>query len=366
MPGQIYRQLGVQLWGRGAYEREELEGSQTKYKSLSRVEAGDIVVNKIWARNGSVAVVPPDLAGCYVSGEFPSFSASLDKLDPAWFHWYTKTPALWSQCDEKSRGTSGKNRIRPEKFLEIEIPLPPIDEQRRIVSRIEELAAKVSQTRTLRASAQQETSAILDSAINDIWEDRAKWQKKPIRMLATPVSGQVDPRIEPFTNLPHINGECIESGTCRLLEYRLAREDGVTSGKFHFNSGAILYSKIRPYLRKAVQVPVEGICSADVYAFETFSPEVTPRFFMYSLVAPPFTTYANSLSGRTRMPKLNQNQLFAFEMSFPPLAEQHRIVAYLDNLQAKTQTLKKLQSETAAELDALMPSILSRAFRGEL
>ncbi len=66
------------------------------------------------------------------------------------------------------------------------------------------------------------------------------------------------------------------------------------------------------------------------------------------------------------MPKLNQDQLFAFEMPYPSLPEQRRIVAELDTLQAKVDSLKTLQAETSAELDVLIPSILDRAFRGEL
>ena len=54
------------------------------------------------------------------------------------------------------------------------------------------------------------------------------------------------------------------------------------------------------------------------------------------------------------------------EISFPPLAEQRRIVANLDTLQAEVDRLKSLQSETAAELAALLPSLLDRAFKGEL
>jgi type I restriction enzyme M protein len=46
------------------------------------------------------------------------------------------------------------------------------------------------------------------------------------------------------------------------------------------------------------------------------------------------------------------------------LPEKHRIVAYLDNLQAKVEALKRLQNETATELDALLPSILDKAFKG--
>jgi type I restriction enzyme S subunit len=54
------------------------------------------------------------------------------------------------------------------------------------------------------------------------------------------------------------------------------------------------------------------------------------------------------------------------QIPLPPLPEQQRIVAYLDGLQAKVDALKKRQAETAAELDALLPSILDKAFRGEL
>jgi len=56
--GTTYRQIGVKLWGEGAYERETMDGSQTKYAQLFRAEAGDIIVNKIWARNGSITGAP--------------------------------------------------------------------------------------------------------------------------------------------------------------------------------------------------------------------------------------------------------------------------------------------------------------------
>jgi type I restriction enzyme S subunit len=64
--------------------------------------------------------------------------------------------------------------------------------------------------------------------------------------------------------------------------------------------------------------------------------------------------------------KLQTDALLQFEIPVPPLRDQHRIVAYLDELQAKVDALKTLQEKTAAELDALLPSILDKAFRGEL
>lgn len=164
--GTTYRQVGVKLWGVGAYERESMDGSQTKYKTLSRVEADDIIVNKIWARNGSVAIVPKNLAGCFVSSEFPTFIPIREKLDPRWFHWLTKTKSFWEKCDEKSQGTSGKNRIRPERFLEIEIPLPPFPEQRRIVAYLDELQAKVDALKRLQAETGAELDALMPTVLD--------------------------------------------------------------------------------------------------------------------------------------------------------------------------------------------------------
>jgi type I restriction enzyme S subunit len=64
--------------------------------------------------------------------------------------------------------------------------------------------------------------------------------------------------------------------------------------------------------------------------------------------------------------KLETPKLLDFEIPVPSIPTQHRIVAYLDDLQTKVSTLKRLQAETTAELDALLLSILDKAFKGEL
>jgi type I restriction enzyme S subunit len=54
------------------------------------------------------------------------------------------------------------------------------------------------------------------------------------------------------------------------------------------------------------------------------------------------------------------------EIALPPFSEQRRIVAYLDDLEAKVNATKRMQAITAAELDALLPSVLDKAFGGRL
>jgi type I restriction enzyme S subunit len=131
--GQAYRQLGVRLWGEGAYERETIDGADTKYSYLNRIEENDLVVNKIWARNGSVSIANANHAGTYVSSEFPTYQLDVARIEPHWMRLITKWRGFWTACDEKAQGTSGKNRIKPEQFLSIQIPLPPLVEQQIII-----------------------------------------------------------------------------------------------------------------------------------------------------------------------------------------------------------------------------------------
>lgn len=69
--------------------------------------------------------------------------------------------------------------------------------------------------------------------------------------------------------------------------------------------------------------------------------------------------------GATR-PGFNTTLLSRVELPLPPIPEQRRIVAYVDSLQAKIDELKRLQTDSAEKLDALLPAILDRAFKGQL
>ncbi len=361
-----YPNFGIYSYARGLFIKLPIDGMATSASTLYRARRGQFVYSRLFAFEGAYGVIPAEMDGYFVSNEFPLFDADERKLSPAFLHRYISIPRVWREIAEMGTGVGDRRqRVRPEHLLSYSVPLPPIAEQQRIVARIEELGIKVTAAERLRREADAGVNALLASAMSRIWGTQKGWNSATINALASTVSGQVNPATDPFASLPHINGESMESGTCRLLNnYRTAGEDGVTSGKYHFRPGAVLYSKIRPYLRKAVHVKFEGVCSADVYAFGSISPALDRKFFAYSLIAPPFTAYANRLSGRTRMPKLNQNQMFAFELQFPPLHEQRLIVAKLDGLTDKVDAIKRLRP--AGDLRSILSSMLDRAFRGTL
>ncbi len=366
MPGTTYRQIGVKLWGEGAYEREQMDGGSTKYSQLFRAEAGDVIVNKIWARNGSVAVVSGALAGCYGSGEFPMFAAKSDRLESRWMHWLTKTRGFWTQCDEKSRGTSGKNRIKPEQFLNVEIPLPPLAEQRRVVARIEELAAQIHEARTLRHQAAEEAEALILSALTHL-NLPSGTKSKPIAQCSTMSTGTTPP-----SDRSDYYGGPIQWYTPGDLEYqqqlgtssRTLSELALVERKARmFEPGTVLLVAIGGSLGKVALTHERCSANQQITGIK-FSNEILPEFGFWWMRGLGKKLMASA--PQATLPIINQERIGAFEISVPPLAEQRRIVAELDAVQAEVDALKRLQAETAAELAALLPALLDRAFKGEL
>jgi type I restriction enzyme S subunit len=369
-PGVIYRQVGVRLWGQGAYERDSIDGIETSYKTLSRVEANDIVVNKIWARNGSVAVITPRLAGCFVSTEFPQFVPDLERLEPRWFHWLTKTSGFWQQCDEKSHGTSGKNRIRPEKFLEIQIPLPPLDEQRRIVARIEELATKGEQAQQLRRQSVAE--------VEGVWQGALAKAFSPVSEISMRLEGACEAIIDNLHSTPKYDGDefpCLRSqdvgwGTIDYTTARRTSEEEFIhrTRRGEPQAGDIVYVREGDIGRCGL---VDGShrfsLGQRVMMFRPNQKIVDPKFLTFQLMSPPVLKeqVLEKMTGTTSK-HVNIKYLRKVQVIISPLSEQRRIVAYLDGLQAKVEAVKRHQAVTAAKLDALLPSILDKAFKGEL
>jgi type I restriction enzyme, S subunit len=177
----------------------------------------------------------------------------------------------------------------------------------------------------------------------------------------------LDPDHPEYRQLPHIGVESIESGQGRLDEYRNVEDDEISSKNYLFHPNMILYSKIRPNLRKAALVDFSGLCSADIYPLSVISNEILPRFLMWSLLAPPFTKYAKSRSKtRAHIPKINQGELLSYETPFPGRDEQQYIVNYIDSVQNQVDTMRvKLRADEEI-LKQMERGILQRAFRGEL
>ena len=136
-----------------------------------------------------------------------------------------------------------------------------------------------------------------------------EWEARPLPKAARIANGQIDPRMEPYRSMVLVAPDHIESGTGRLLVRKTAREQHAISGKYVFNRGDVVYSKIRPNLRKAVLVDFDGLCSADMYPLKP-ARDVAGGFILAVLLDRRFTDIGyplrsrdvNMLGWRTRHP----------------------------------------------------------------
>ena len=147
----------------------------------------------------------------------------------------------------------------------------------------------------------------------------------------------------------HIAPDNIEKGTGKLLSCNTVAEDKVISNNHLFYKGQIIYSKIRPLLRKCVIAPFDGLCSADMYPLNT---SMDYTYILYILLSDMFNQQiAEICASRVKMPKINQEELSRIFIPLPPLIEQRRIVTKMQellpivekygNAQLKLDTLNK-------------------------
>jgi restriction endonuclease S subunit len=142
--------------------------------------------------------------------------------------------------------------------------------------------------------------------------------------------------------------------------------EALNGRKFKFSPGEIVYGYLRPYLNKVWIADCEGVCSVDQYVIRPNPEKVETKYLAYFMRSEVFLRQAIELTHNLLLPRLRTALLEGIPIPLPSLVEQCRIVAHLDELQARVDAVKRLQAETSAELEALLPSVLDRAFKGEL
>ena len=129
------------------------------------------------------------------------------------------------------------------------------------------------------------------------------------------------------SNLPFVGLEDIEGGTGRFLGELSPKS--VESGSFHFTPDHLLFGRLRPYLNKVLKPDFEGHCSSEIFPIRPL-PAIDRSFLQYWLMSGPVVREIDRTSTGARMPRANVNAVLDFDAPLPPLPEQKRIVAVLD------------------------------------
>ncbi len=163
--------------------------------------------------------------------------------------------------------------------------------------------------------------------------------------------------------------EDIEKETGRIIQVCTASQRTIVGDKVWFYQGQVLYSKLRPYLKKVLVAPADGICSSEMVPFSLYG-GINPQYIVYVLTCPHVDYMINSVTYGVKMPRVGTDTMVNLLVPLPPLAEQQRIVAKIEELlpyvDRYEQAWGKLEDFNKRFPVDMQKSILQMAIQGKL
>jgi type I restriction enzyme M protein len=165
-PTQKYEFAGVYGFGKGIFKRNSLEGSNTSYNVFHRLHSQDLVISKVKGWEGAIALVPDDFDGLYLSPQYPTFKAR-EGVNIKYIVEYCKHPKVWQELLHKSKGIGARrNSISVRSVLSLEIPLPELETQNKIVDAFEKLTQLKNNQTKLNKQLEFLVPAILENVFH--------------------------------------------------------------------------------------------------------------------------------------------------------------------------------------------------------
>jgi type I restriction enzyme S subunit len=338
------------------------------------IRPGDLLVSGINASKGAIAVYSPENnKPAAATVHYGAYIPNTERADTRYLWWLLRSATFRRLLAEHVPGGI-KTELKANRLLRVPIPLPELDEQLYVVRRIEELAARIDEMRGNREQAGVLTQSAMEVFIEHTLASFSSFGELGDQLAVKPRSGPSFPTDREWSGVRVLMPSSVTGFGVDTTKVEFGPGNEVISEKDRLVPGDILIARgnKREQVGNAGVVPEAArgwVCANLLMRMQVAPQSADPHFCIYWLRSPRMREHVKAhMKGTSpNIQKINQQTILSFP--FPrnvPLVEQRRIVAHLDNLQTKVDALKRLQAETAAELDALLPSILDKAFRGEL
>lgn len=359
-PTDNYQQITVRLWGKGVVPRGKVSGMELASGRRFRVSAGQFIMSRIDARHGAFGIVPEELGGAIATNDFPSFNIDQTRLSPGFLGWLSRTHKFVELCRAASEGTTNRVRLQEERFLRMPIALPKKREQDRIVSKLDALSAKVEKIRKNKSGIEKDAEAMLRSAFEKIVKNTPT---RRIGKVAPIVRRQVKVRMgEEYSEL---GIRSFGKGTFHkpALDYLSVG----TKKIYLIEPGDLLFSNVFAWEGAIAVVQPEDTGRVGSHRFITCVPKqevVTAEFLRFYFLTEEGLRKIGEASpgGAGRNRTLGLVKLAEIEVPIPAYEKQ----VWFNRLQLKVRELLIIQQEVEIELNAMLPSILEKAFNGQL
>lgn len=355
-PDTAYSQVTARLWGKGLALRGTVKGAEIAASQQNRVRAGQFLISKIDARHGAFGIVPSELEGAVVSNDFPVFAVDQSKALPDFVSWVSRTDWFVALCRHASEGSTNRVRLKKARFLAQEMPLPPLDEQRRIVARLDGAAVRVEARRQAAAAVERKLAATLRAAFARITADAPRARMGDIAPLVRrPVS------IEPDATYPELGARSFGRGL--FAKPNVTGSELTWQSLFRIEQGDLVFSNIKAWEGAFAVAEAEHHGKHGSHRYLTCVPDAdraTAGFLNYYLQSEEGLDQIGRASpgSADRNRTFAQKRMEAITVPVPPLDAQR----WFDRLQHRARAARAAQTQAATHLDRLLPALLHEAF----
>ena len=306
---------------------------------------------------------------------------------PALFQLYSQTYQYKNEIRSRINMAVNQVSINQKQLSSLEIPLPPLSEQQRIVERIEELFAKLDEAKErlqeVADSFAVRKAAILHKAftgeLTKQWRREngvsdESWEEKKLHEVAFVQTGVMKGKHYNGETklLPYLRVANVQDGYLKLDEIKEIAIDVNLIERYSLRKGDVLFTEGGDYDKLGRGTVWNNEIPGCLHQNHVFA--VRPNT---SILFDCFLAYqSNSRYGKkyflscskqtTNLASINSTQLKNFPVLLPSLPEQHEIVRLIDNLLARERAAQQAAEQALASIDLMKKSILARAFRGEL
>jgi restriction endonuclease S subunit len=384
-PDHEYKMAGVKWYGEGVFHRETVRGHEQSAKWLTPLVPGALIYNRLFAWKASFAVVPSDLADCFVSNEFPQFVPDTSKILPEYLYLWCVSERTIKAVNAASTGSAAvsRNRFREEFFLDFDIPLPPLPVQRKIVAaheaarqfaattaaKIERLERAIEARFLADLGLQAPEQAMLPKAFAVWWSELERWgvelvrrslqqstdfkyPTKPLGEVCKTGTGGTPSRKRPEYfggGIPWVKTTEVRNNVITETEESLSKEGFANCQAKLYPAGSIviaMYGQGATRGRTA-KLGIEATTNQACLVMTDFDPELLPDFAWAYLMVRYHDLRA--LASGNNQPNLSAELVRAFPIPLPPLPVQQ---AMMKRVEAGRAEIARLKAEAQARAEA--------------
>lgn len=317
-----------------------------------RLSSGDIVFARTGATTGKSYIIENAPIAIFAS-YLIRVQIKKDSLLPHFLFLFFQSPKYWETIEKGITG-SAQGGFNAAKLSELNIPIPPLPEQQRIVSILDNTFTAIDKAKANIEKNLKNAKEVFESYLESLLKNKAKeWEIKTLNQI----SENLDNKRVPITKNVRSNGSIPYYGASGIVDYvadYIFDEDLLCISE----DGANLLARTYP-----IAFSISGKTWVNNHAhIIKFKNIISQRFVELYFNSIKFDNYVSGMA----QPKLNQAMLNSIPIPYPSITEQQTIVQKFDVLSAETKKLKAIYQKKMENLEELKKSILQRAFEGEL